>query len=300
MEYFININNEKRGPYTLKELAERSIEATTLVMDSNSNEWIPAWQVEELRSILMDNSNENMKEPVNETETLNQESTINGKPIEEIPYVEAQTISDKTYYHEPEKKSKTMQGCLIGGLIGIAFLIALMIFTCPNTDQHKEALSDVVTQTITESAQDAGENTNSDVITKAFQTIANAFTRKVIDAAVDNLIHVDNYVICSVGKVHYNNQDKIVSFGVFNHVFTVNKEQLKEASEKYYKTAELNIEQELEQKVQKELKENIIDPTTDLIKGVVGSAINGILDEFGTSSDNANSADMSDQLEDSI
>ena len=281
MEYFININNEKRGPYTLKELAERSIEATTLVMDSNSNEWIPAWQVEELRSILMDNSNKNMKEPVNETETLNQESTINGKPIEEIPYVEAQTISDKTYYHEPEKKSKTMQGCLIGGLIGIAFLIALMIFTCPNTDQHKEALSDVVTQTITESAQDA-------------------FTRKVIDAAVDNLIHVDNYVICSVGKVHYNNQDKIVSFGVFNHVFTVDKEQLKEASEKYYKTAELNIEQELEQKVQKELKENIIDPTTDLIKGVVGSAINGILDEFGTSSDDANSADMSDQLEDSI
>lgn len=95
MEYFININNEKRGPYTLKELAERSIEATTLVMASNSNEWIPAWRVEELRSILMENSNENIKEPVNETETLNQESTINGKPIEEIPYVERKLFQIK-------------------------------------------------------------------------------------------------------------------------------------------------------------------------------------------------------------
>ena len=53
MEYYINIDNEKRGPYSIKELAERGIEATTLVLPAGSNDWTPAWQIEELRAILM-------------------------------------------------------------------------------------------------------------------------------------------------------------------------------------------------------------------------------------------------------
>ena len=31
MEYYINVDNKKQGPYNLKELAERKIEATTLL-----------------------------------------------------------------------------------------------------------------------------------------------------------------------------------------------------------------------------------------------------------------------------
>ena len=35
MEYYIKINEEKRGPYSLNELAERKLDATTLVMPTD-------------------------------------------------------------------------------------------------------------------------------------------------------------------------------------------------------------------------------------------------------------------------
>ena len=52
MEYYIEIDNEKQGPYSLKELSQRKIIATTLVMPTDTQQWIPAWQIEELRPIL--------------------------------------------------------------------------------------------------------------------------------------------------------------------------------------------------------------------------------------------------------
>ena len=52
MEYYIKINEEKRGPYSLNELAERKLDATTLVMPTDGVEWVPANQIEELRTLL--------------------------------------------------------------------------------------------------------------------------------------------------------------------------------------------------------------------------------------------------------
>lgn len=53
MEYFISVNNDKRGPYSVEELKARGITSETLVMADGSSQWMPAWQVEELRPIIM-------------------------------------------------------------------------------------------------------------------------------------------------------------------------------------------------------------------------------------------------------
>ena len=37
MEYYISIDNEKQGPYSLQELEERGIQATTLVMPAGGH-----------------------------------------------------------------------------------------------------------------------------------------------------------------------------------------------------------------------------------------------------------------------
>ena len=50
MEYYIKINEEKRGPYSLNELAERKLDETSLVMPTDGVEWVPANQIEELRN----------------------------------------------------------------------------------------------------------------------------------------------------------------------------------------------------------------------------------------------------------
>ena len=266
MEYYIKINEEKRGPYSLNELAERKLDATTLVMPTDGVEWVPANQIEELRTLF-----EN-KESINKTE--------------EIPFVEARPIiptaqQEAVQQPQPAPKKKSHTGCLIGILLTLVILVAVMVVTCPKTEQHKEVLSTVITTTVNNAVNDNDNLTGNTFIDNAFKTISNAFAGKVIETAVDNLVTVDNYVVCSLGKVHYEGKDHIVSLGVFGHIFTVDEDDLREAAEQYYKKEEINMKEQLKKKAQKMLQENIIAPATSAIEGLLGSAMNGLLDEIG-------------------
>ena len=44
MTYFIIINNQQTGPYTLEELFDRHITSDTLVWTEGMTNWTPAWQ----------------------------------------------------------------------------------------------------------------------------------------------------------------------------------------------------------------------------------------------------------------
>ena len=266
MEYYIKINEEKRGPYSLNELAERKLDATTLVMPTDGVEWVPANQIEELRTLF-----EN-KESINKTE--------------DIPFVEARPITQATPQEavqqpQPAPKKKSHTGCLIGILLTLVVLVAVMVVTCPKTEQHKEVLSTVITKTVNDAVNDNDNLTGNAFIDNAFKTVSNAFAGKVIETAVDNLVTVDNYVVCSLGKVHYDGKDHIVSLGVFGHIFTVDEDDLQEAAEQYYKKEEINMKEQLKKKAQKMLQENIIAPATSAIEGLLGSAMDGLLDEIG-------------------
>lgn len=266
MEYYIKINEEKRGPYSLNELAERKLDATTLVMPTDGVEWVPADQIEELRTLF-----EN-KESINKTE--------------EIPFVEARPIiptaqQEAVQQPQPAPKKKSYTGCLIGILLTLVVLVAVMVVTCPKTEQHKEVLSTVITTTVNDAVNDNDNLTGNTFIDNAFKTVSNAFAGKVIETAVDNLVTVDNYVVCSLGKVHYDGKDHIVSLGVFGHIFTVDEDDLREAAEQYYKKEEINMKEQLKKKAQKMLQENIIAPATSAIEGLLGSAMDGLLDEIG-------------------
>ena len=266
MEYYIKINEEKRGPYSLNELAERKLDATTLVMPTDGVEWAPADQIEELRTLF-----EN-KESINKTE--------------EIPFVEARPIiptaqQEAVQQPQPAPKKKNHTGCLIGILLTLVVLVPVMVVTCPKTEQHKEVLSTVITTTVNDAVNDNDNLTGNAFIDNAFKTVSNAFAGKVIETAVDNLVTVDNYVVCSLGKVHYDGKDHIVSLGVFGHIFTVDEDDLREAAEQYYKKEEINMKEQLKKKAQKMLQENIIAPATSAIEGLLGSAMDGLLDEIG-------------------
>lgn len=266
MEYYIKINEEKRGPYSLNELAERKLDETSLVMPTDGVEWVPADQIEELRTLF-----EN-KESINKTE--------------DIPFVEARPIiptapQEAAQQVQPAPKKKSHTGCLIGILLTLVVLVAVMVVTCPKTEQHKEVLSTVITTTVNDAVNDNDNLTGNTFIDNAFKTVSNAFAGKVIETAVDNLVTVDNYVVCSLGKVHYDGKDHIVSLGVFGHIFTVDEDDLREAAEQYYKKEEINMKEQLKKKAQKMLQENIIAPATSAIEGLLGSAMDGLLDEIG-------------------
>ena len=268
MEYYIKINEEKRGPYSLKELAECKLDETSLVMPTDGVEWVPANQIEELRTLFESKA-----------------STDNPVKTEDIPFVEARPIIQATPQEvtqqpqsTPKKKSHT--GCLIGILITIIALVAVMIVTCPKTEQHKEVLSTVITATVNDAVHDNDNITGNNFIDNAFRTICNAFAGKVIETAVDNLVTVDNYIVCSLGKVHYDGKDHIVSLGIFGHIFTVDEDDLEEAAERYYKKEEINMKEQLRKKAQKMLQENIIAPAASAIEGLLGSALDGLFDDI--------------------
>lgn len=284
MEYFISINNEKHGPYNLKELAERGLEATSLMMTTDGTNWTPAWQIDELRPILINGKESVYSSTATEANNKEEEPVI-GQPAEEIPYVQASPMPQTNNVVQPTKR-KSHAGCLISGFVMLAAIIALLIFTCPNAQDHKDALSDVVTATVNDAVQETSSSMEDDFLAKAFNAISKAFTGRVVKEAIDNLITVDNYFVCSIGKVNYDNKEHIVSVGLLNHIFTVDKDELKTAAEMYYKDAEVKVEQDLQKKVEQALRNNVIDPAAKAITDMIGTAFGGLLDELGISPDN--------------
>jgi len=293
MEYYINVDNKKQGPYNLKELAERKIEATTLLMASNSNEWQPAWQIDELRPILMANKND-------KTNKLGNDSVVTGTPFNDIPHVEAQPI-ENVYIERPiQEKPKKHYGCFIGFLIAFVALIFLLIFTCPSADEHKRVLSDVVTSTINDVTTSAVNDSTDELTSKALQTFNDVFTKKIISGAMDNLVSVDNYFVGSVGKINIAGKSYIVSVGILNHIFTLNKDQLRLAAEKYYKKTKIDVQSDFQKETEKLLKEKVIAPAQDKVKEMAGSFVDEILDGIGLSSGQKSSNSKSTLPKDSI
>lgn len=269
MEYYIKVGEEKRGPYSLNELVERNLESTTLVMPTDGTEWVQANQIEELRTLFE-----------------NKESTNEAANKEEIPFVEARPILQATPQeenqqpqHAPKKKHHT--GCLLVLLLSFVVLIATMIITCPKAEQHKEVLSTVITATVNDAVNESDNITGNAYLDNAFKAVSNAFAGKVIQAAVDELVTVDNYVVCSLGKVRYEGKAHVVSVGVFGHIFTVDEDDLREAAEDYYKKKEIDMKEQIKKKAQKILQDNIIAPATSAIQGLLGSALDGLLDKVG-------------------
>ena len=287
MEYYISIDNEKQGPYSLQELEERGIQATTLVMPAGGTRWIPAWQIEELRRILEGNA-----------------STENQTGTEGIPFVEAtpmaQSAPSATEVPPQPLQKRGHTGCLPGILITLVVVAAVLILTCPKPEQHKEVLSSVITATVNDAANDSTNTTGNELIDNAFRSISNAFAGKVVEAAVDNLVTVDNYVVCSLGKVNYNGKDYVVSLGLLGHIFTVDEDDLQEAAKQYYKNSEVNLKDQIRQKAQKMIQEEIVKPATSTIEDVVDGAIGGLLDEIGLSKSKADIHKQIEQSTDSI
>lgn len=58
MKFFVILNNQQEGPYTIAQLAEMGISAETLVWKEGMKDWQPAWTISELRYILNEKTNE--------------------------------------------------------------------------------------------------------------------------------------------------------------------------------------------------------------------------------------------------
>ena len=108
-------------------------------------------------------------------------------------------------------------------LIGIVLLAAI---TCPDAEAHKNAIVNVMSDTVDDKISEELNGDDGNIISNGLASIGSMFAGKIIDSVVDTKLHVDNYVVFSLGKIHWEKEDKVVSVGVFNQIYTFSQEDI--------------------------------------------------------------------------
>ena len=296
MEYYVNINNEKRGPYTLEELKVRGITAETLIMREGYSQWLAAWQIEELRPLLNEKTIEKpAEEPIRE-----------GTPYREEP-VSYNPQSQEAYANMPprfpeRKNHNGAIGCLLA-LIVLALIAGTMVLTCPKYEDHHSKITKLASTAVTQVvARQLG--LDNAFVTTGLRMLSGSIVEQVVDVTVDNLLTVDNYVVCSVGKMNFNGEDKVVSVGLFGHVFTVNQETVTDAAEQQYKKVEAQtidkigsqVQQNVVDPVKDHIKKQVLDPLKESLKDAMGDII-GDLGDIITGNDDDSDDSQEEQAE---
>ena len=106
-------------------------------------------------------------------------------------------------------------------LLGIG---AVAVVSCPDRQDHKDAIMEVVSGAINDGLQ------TSDKESQGLSAILGSVGSSIAGQLLENRLTVKNYFVCSIGEIKdLDGEDQRVSVGVFGHVFTEDKEQLKEA-----------------------------------------------------------------------
>ena len=110
-------------------------------------------------------------------------------------------------------------------VIIILLLVAvLMVLTVPDKQQHKEAMMEAINEYVEEEAVDKlGDN----VLAK----LGKGVIVKTVETALNSKLKVDNYYLFNTTHVRMKGEDQILSAGLFGHVFTFDKEMLREKLE---------------------------------------------------------------------
>ena len=229
MEFHLIVNGKQEGPFSVEELSQRGITPESEVWAEGMADWAQAGDVPELTAVLQRAEFEAAQQAARAAEAR----PTMGQPYEPSTppsYVPPQVPPRVPVQDEPPKKS----GCtpwLIAALI-LAILFGTMVFTCPDRADHEAAIQEVTKAWVGDKVdENLGAITGvggvfGELINKALKQLTGIGTDKVISKYLD----VKNYVVCSVGRMAIGDkEEKMVSLGVFGHVFTFGKEDIEKA-----------------------------------------------------------------------
>lgn len=110
-------------------------------------------------------------------------------------------------------------------LILILFIAVVgvgLIATCPDRDAHKEAIKSVVSGVIN------SEMDKSNVFTTELASISTMLTINMADSYLNSNLIIKDHTFYNKGYIRYKDDIKMVSFGILNHVFTLDEETARE------------------------------------------------------------------------
>ena len=117
-----------------------------------------------------------------------------------------------------------MKGLIYTFLVILA-LACVCVVTCPDKSAHSEALKDILNTVMTEEMNKSVE-TDEDA---GWAMLGSMIGTGLGGLMIDNMLKVENYFVCSVGTMTFDGETKIVSLGLLNHVFTIPKDEAREA-----------------------------------------------------------------------
>jgi hypothetical protein len=110
----------------------------------------------------------------------------------------------------------------------LLFVIVLLVIigltlmmTCPDKDVHYEALKGVTSEVI-------NAEMNESKIEETMASIGTVLAVNVVDAYLKSNLIVRDRTFYNVGVITYKGDFRMVSVGVFNHVYTIDKETARE------------------------------------------------------------------------
>lgn len=104
----------------------------------------------------------------------------------------------------------------------LAAVAGVCVVTCPDRTSHSEALEGVLNTVLTEELSANGTDAGLVLFGSMIGT-------GIGGLVIDNMLKVDNYFVCSIGYMTFGGENKVVSVGIMNHVFTPGEEDLKKA-----------------------------------------------------------------------
>lgn len=154
-------------------------------------------------------------------------------------------------------------------------LMALMLYlTCPTADDHRREM------------QRLGEETTKVLVDEAGGGIAGEicelFSDKLVTSYLTDQLQVDNYVVCSIGRLSNpltHDEPVIVSVGVLNKVYTASPEtvafHLKSALRKNIDKLVGSVKQDVEERVN-----DVVENVTEKVKQGIGDVANSVIEDI--------------------
>lgn len=108
-------------------------------------------------------------------------------------------------------------------ILFLAVIVVGLVFTCPTKQQHVDAVMNEVNGLMSDAASDVGLDTDS-----GWGMVGKMAIGSLAQNYLESQLYYNNYFVFSTCQITFNGKTSTTSVGVFNHVFTTDKEKMKE------------------------------------------------------------------------
>lgn len=221
MNYFIIVNDQQQGPFTIDELKLRGIAPDTLVWAEGMPQWTPASQVDELKTIFQNEAGGSTATPPPPPPDA---ARLLPQQPQSAPDSQAETVrqvlevqAEERKREAEERKKRRRRNCRIAAAAAVVLLFILAL-TNPGKAEHRKAIFNRI-DTTAEQIDDI-DNPTLRSIAKAMTNIGGRAVNEALKTMIDDHLEYHNYLFFSTTTLHSALLDKDMrcSTGWLGHV----------------------------------------------------------------------------------